>query len=143
MAILKPIDDRAKLQDLYKLPRLDGQNLFEVQRFFKRYNNIEYCAIERPGEFTKNLLILVRQHREYAELRTLATLSGFTTVDVKPYEWKQYYGLSKDKSKSIDLANDLIEDLPRLRLQDNDLAEACLIGLYAWLHIRYTQGELI
>ena len=57
------------------------------------------------------------------------------THTVRPQEWKKYYGLTKNKQESIDLA---LEHFPSLdteitKISDDGLAEAVLIAEYGYV----------
>lgn len=142
IALLEPTTETAELAGVYKLPRLDGRNLAELNGYVRTVL-IETAFLERPGQYTKNRTTLVKQHREYAEIRAAFLLAGVPVIDVAPQDWKRYYKLTKDKQQSIKLARCVISGLPELKVKDNDLAEACLIGLYGWLEQRFTQRCLI
>ena len=118
------------INNFYKLPRLDGQNLLNVYAMAAEYMNIDCAFIEEPGTYTKNMHSLARQHREYAEIRAVYQFLKIKIHAITPKEWKNYFGLTKQKMGSIAKAAALVKNMPPLKLKDNDLAEACLIGIY-------------
>ncbi len=59
--------------------------------------------------------------------------SLYPTIEVGyvlPQAWKKHFGISKDKSESLELARSLYPDAPLERKKDNDRAEALLIAKY-------------
>lgn len=132
------------LRHYEKLPELDGTNIDLLNSIiyyeFKCGLKINLAFIERPGQYTRNLTVLTRQHREYAEIRAALLLNNIETIDVEPKKWKDNFRLTKDKRQSIKLAQLLIDGIHNLRAKDHDLCEACLIGLYGYQMYKFSRN---
>lgn len=66
------------------------------------------------------------------------TMAGIKIEKVKPAVWKSFLGLDSDKSKSIKLAIKLFPTAAKYltREMDDGRAEAILLGLFAFKHLR-------
>lgn len=128
-----------RVDDIYllrfdKLPKLDGENIKLLDSLV--YDNMLafHAFIEIPGTFTKNRTSLVRQHREYAEIRAALIANHISFTGVEAIKWKRHFKLiRRTKTDSVNLAKKLITGLDwDIKVGDHDLCEACLIAIYGY-----------
>ena len=72
----------------------------------------------------------------YGWLRGVLDLGEISYCEIRPQIWKKEFGLTSDKTKSIDVCRRLfpkvdLKRTPRCRKADDNFAEACLLSEYA------------
>ena len=106
---------------------------------------IEELKIVTPAgqvaDLISDVLVIEKVTRPASLVRCMGLFEGIgaalelETHTVRPQEWKKYYGLSKNKQESIDLA---LEHYPSLdseitKISDDGIAEAVLIAEYGYV----------
>lgn len=92
------------------------------------------CVLEQVHAFTgQGVTSTFNFGKNYGWIRGVLDKARIEIVDVSPQKWKGYFGLSKDKSASIELCKKLYPEAnlfrtERCKKEHDGIAEAILIG---------------
>jgi crossover junction endodeoxyribonuclease RuvC len=101
--------------------------------------HIDLAVIERiqatPGD-ARHVVSFGKLMRSFGVLEALMYLVADRYVTVPPKTWKTRYGLSSDKSTSLNLVRKLYNDDKRFkRVKDHNRAEAALLAEYGYEYV--------
>ena len=77
---------------------------------------------------------------QYGYIKGLLDAYGISYQEIPPERWKREFGLNTDKRKSIEVCKQLFPSVSlrptdRSKVDDNNMAEACLMAEYARRHL--------
>lgn len=123
----------------------DGPEIipFDAQEYMERLRALktEYkdciCCIEAVQPIRGNgIIALFKLGQSYGWLLGMLDAIGIPYQPITPQKWKKEFGLTSDKAKSIEVCRRLFPDVilkrtERSKKDDDNMAEACLLALYA------------
>lgn len=95
------------------------------------------CCIEAVQPIRGNgIIALFKLGQSYGWLLGILDAIGIPYQPITPQKWKKEFGLTSDKAKSIEVCRRLFPDVNLKRTErskkgDDNMAEACLLALYA------------
>lgn len=106
-------------------------------RLFKVYlHNVKAVMLEQPVGMAQRRGMLTN-FTNFGELKGICKLLVASVTICHPSTWKKFFNLSSDKEESIKLAKKLYPDVNlrrtrRSEREDDNIAEAILLGHYLW-----------